>query len=420
MASFAAGTPKDSLFAGERLLLVGTYGQDLGFVKGEGAGIYAFRLTGTGTFGCAVFLNRPLVGADIVGANPTYLCKHPTKPGLVYVADEEDLAGGGRCRALQVTLGSSGAPECSPLGAEAVATGDSSPCHVVATADRLYMANYCGGAKGTGSAASFALDESGAPADKTTAPLPPGGRGVAFPREEPDVDLTRQEKAHAHMALASGDGSGLLVPDLGSDVVWRLAAPSLGDAEVACTLAPGDGPRHAAWHPSLNVLYVLCELSCRVVAFAVDRRTGRSLDKEPLAAARTLPPECYGGRATGPPTEPKSTCAALVVHPNGKWLYCSNRAVDVDGLVTRLEIEADGAVDECTAVHLSTGGRTPREIAFAGPNAELLLVANQDTNSILSFAVDGATGALERRHRVSCPTPVCLLDLGQPPATPSE
>lgn len=96
-------------------------------------------------------------------------------------------------------------------------------------------------------------------------------------------------------------------------------------AQVACTLAPGDGPRHAAWHPSLNVLYVLCELSCRVVAFAVDRRTGRSLDKEPLAAARTLPPECYGGRATGPPTEPKSTCAALVVHPNGKWLYCSNR-----------------------------------------------------------------------------------------------
>lgn len=71
-------------------------------------------------------------------------------------------------------------------------------------------------------------------------------------------------------------------------------------------------------------------------------------------------------------------------------------------------------------MHLSTGGRTPREIAFAGPNAELLLVANQDTNSILSFAVDGATGALERRHRVSCPTPVCLLDLGQPPATPSE
>ena len=63
---------------------------------------------------------------------------------------------------------------------------------------------------------------------------------------------------------------------------------------VACKCDDGDGPRHAAWHPSLDVLYVLTELSCRLLAFRVCRETGKPRDKDALridqdAAAGVLP-----------------------------------------------------------------------------------------------------------------------------------
>ena len=46
----------------EHLLIVGTYSENLGFVDGKGKGLYAFRLTSTGTFGAATFLNKPHPG----------------------------------------------------------------------------------------------------------------------------------------------------------------------------------------------------------------------------------------------------------------------------------------------------------------------------------------------------------------------
>ena len=40
-------------------------------------------------------------------------------------------------------------------------------------------------------------------------------------------------------------------------------------------------------------------------------------------------------------------------------------------------------------------------------------MANQDSSTILSFAIDQKTGALAKRHQVACPTPVCLLTFEQ-------
>jgi len=427
MSRDASHQMSGQLFKGERLILVGTYSQDLGFVKGEGAGVYAFRLTGTGTFGAAVFLNKPLLGTDAVGANPTYLCASPAHKGVVYVANEEDRANS-TVAAARVTLDAGGAPVAQLLG-ESLKAGDSSTCHVAATATQLFCANYSGGEPGCGSAAAFSIDARGGLAKREAlAPLPPADDGPdkLFPRanlpanpQDFDHLKGRQTKAHAHMALLSGDQQSLLVPDLGSDAVWRLRASDLEPLGAVAVCAPGDGPRHAAWHPKLDILYVLCELSCRLLAFRVNRHMGfgveghadsATLDAAPFASARTLPRPCYPGDS-GYPTRPPASCAALVVHPSGNFCYCSNRAVGVDGLITKLPIDEDGVPYDEDAVYLNSCGRTPREIAFAGPNAELLLVANQDTNTILSFACDPETGALTKRHQVTCKTPVCLLDL---------
>ncbi|CAH0367703.1 unnamed protein product [Pelagomonas calceolata] len=394
----------------EHLLIVGTYSENLGFVDGKGKGLYAFRLTSSGTFGAATFLNKPLLGNDVVGANPTYLCKSVTHDDVLYVVDESNLERGARVRAIRVDKD---ACTAVPLG-ESLATGDSSACHVAATETHVYVANYCGGAEGAGSCAAFHVGGDGSlKSDASEADLLQDasalrrlsalGKFVVPKNGDPE----RQDKAHAHMCLLSSNGT-LLVPDLGADVVWRLNAPSLTPMAVACKCDDGDGPRHAAWHPSLDVLYVLTELSCRLLAFRVCRQTGKPLDKTPFASSRTLPRECYPpSSVNAPPSRPKSTCAALVVHPSGKFAYASNRAIGVDGLVSVISLSEDGA--PFTSMHVTTGGRTPREIALVG--SDLLLVANQDSSTILSFAIDQKTGALAKKHQVACPTPVCLLTL---------
>ena len=119
----------------EHLLIVGTYSENLGFVDGKGAGLYAFRLTSTGTFGAATFLNKPLLGNDVVGANPTYLCKSVTHDDVVYVVDESNLERGARVRAIKVDKD---ACTAVPLG-DSLATGDSSACHVAATDKHVYL-----------------------------------------------------------------------------------------------------------------------------------------------------------------------------------------------------------------------------------------------------------------------------------------
>ncbi|KAH8067325.1 ribonucleoside-diphosphate reductase [Aureococcus anophagefferens] len=270
MASFGAGSAAAPAFDGERLILVGTYGQDLGFVQGQGAGVYAFRLDGAGEFAPAMFQNRPLLPSSAVGLNPSYLCASPAFKHVVYVTDEAATCAGGRVTAARVDLDAAGgSPTATALGAP-LACGATSTCH---------------------------------------------------------------DTGHAHMVLLSKDESAVLCPDLGADAVYRVDAAA-GAAELCCVLAAGDGPRHAAWHPTLDVLYVLCELSSVLRAFRVDG-SGRALgDGAPFQRATCAT------RRRRPAGEPAATCAALVVHPSGRFAFCSNRAVGVDGLVTRFDLDA--------------------------------------------------------------------------------
>ncbi|KAK7248977.1 hypothetical protein SO694_00043166 [Aureococcus anophagefferens] len=242
MASFGAGSAAAPAFDGERLILVGTYGQDLGFVQGQGAGVYAFRLDGAGEFAPAMFQNRPLLPSSAVGLNPSYLCASPAFKHVVYVTDEARAgpAGGRRDRPRVDLDAAGGSPTATALGAP-LACGATSTCH---------------------------------------------------------------DTGHAHMVLLSKDESAVLCPDLGADAVYRVDAAA-GAAELCCVLAAGDGQRPPAWHPTLDVLYVLCELSSVLRAFRVDG-SGRALgDGAPFSSARAAADPCYpagGGPASRPPT----------------------------------------------------------------------------------------------------------------------
>jgi 6-phosphogluconolactonase len=98
-----------------------------------------------------------------------------------------------------------------------------------------------------------------------------------------------------------------------------------------------------------------------------------------------------------------STCAELVVHPNGKFLYCSNRghnsiavfAIDqTNGSLTLIQ-------------HTPTQGKTPRNFEF-DPTGKWIICTNHGSNNAVVFRVDGGDGNLVQvGEPVQVPNPFC-------------
>ena len=83
------------------------------------------------------------------------------------------------------------------------------------------------------------------------------------------------------------------------------------------------------------------------------------------------------------------TSAEVQVHPNGRYLYASNRG---DDSIARLEIGAAGRVSfkETTP----TGGEKPRHFSI-DPTGQWLLVGNASSNLISVFSIHPDSGMLK-------------------------
>ncbi len=82
----------------------------------------------------------------------------------------------------------------------------------------------------------------------------------------------------------------------------------------SATLAPGTGPRHVAFSGDGNFMYVLGELDSSVTVFANDANEKfRSVQR--ISAL----PSGFSG---------KNDAAEIAIHPNGRFLYTSNRGDD--------------------------------------------------------------------------------------------
>jgi 6-phosphogluconolactonase len=57
--------------------------------------------------------------------------------------------------------------------------------------------------------------------------------------------------------------------------------------------------------------------------------------------------------------------------------------------------------------HQSTLGKTPRNFAV-DPTGNYLVVANQDSDTIVTFSIDTKDGRLAEAISIEIPTPVCV------------
>ena len=112
--------------------------------------------------------------------------------------------------------------------------------------------------------------------------------------------------------------------------------------------------------------------------------------------------------STLPPGEavPKGTSTAEVqVHPNGRFLYGSNRGANT--LVVYAIAEKTGQLTYVESV--STLGKTPRHFAL-DPTGTWLLAENQDSSTVAVFRVDPKTGRLTPSGPlVAVPAPVSAV-----------
>ena len=91
-------------------------------------------------------------------------------------------------------------------------------------------------------------------------------------------------------------------------------------------------------------------------------------------------------------------------HPNGRWLYVGNRGHDS---IAWYSIDRTGALDLRGTV--ATQGRHPRHFALTGDGGALM-VANRDSDNLVCFAIDSATGepSVAAEPFGGVPTPTCV------------
>jgi 6-phosphogluconolactonase len=208
------------------------------------------------------------------------------------------------------------------------------------------------------------------------------------------VNRSRQEKSHVHATVFSPNYKQLLVPDLGTDKIMLYDVSSSGSLEPAAQpfaeVNAGAGPRHLAVHPTLEVAYLVEELTGTVSVF---KYIGGKLD---ILQNTSSHPISYQG-AVG--------SADIHVSPDGRFLYASNRG-DANSI-------AIFSIDQVTGMIQISGfqptlGIHPRNFSF-DPTGNFLLVANRDSDEVVIFNVDKATGLLEdSKKRIKVSKPVCI------------
>jgi 6-phosphogluconolactonase len=205
----------------------------------------------------------------------------------------------------------------------------------------------------------------------------------------------RQDKAYAHYIRTSPDGKYIFVCDLGIDKVMIYTFNEKGELvpnpnQAFLELTPGSGPRHLAFHPSKNLVFVINELSSSAVACQYDPALGK-LQK--IDEQSTLIDDSFS------PTK----AAAIRVHPNGKYLYCSNRGennlavflISKNGMLTKIQ-------------NFQEGIGVVRDFNIT-PSGKYIIAGNQDTNELILLKVSEKGILSATGKKLESVTPTCVV-----------
>jgi 6-phosphogluconolactonase len=195
----------------------------------------------------------------------------------------------------------------------------------------------------------------------------------------------RQEAPHPHMIFPVNDSFFYCV-DLGIDAAKAYGCDSASQKwkplpEHDIKVKAGAGARHMDTYGEWIAL--LGELSGELFLY---RRTADSFQLIDVASL----------------DEGAMDTAAIRFHPNGKFIYCSDRKTNcIHGyMIAENKLNPIGKI--------VSGGKTPRDISIDS-TGKWLLAANQNSNTIAVFSIDYITGALQyiNMYIVMTPSAIC-------------
>ena len=368
-STLIAANPAPDAKDGKSLFYVGTYTQE----GSKSKGIYAYRFDSA--TGKATSLG---VAAETV--NPSFVALHPGGKHLYAVNEITNYQGpnSGGVSAFSVDAATGKLTFINE-----VASRGADPCYIIVdkTGKYVLVANYTGG-----SIVVFPILDGGKLGEATSF-VQHTGHGP---------NAKRQEAAHAHSIDLSPDNRFAFVDDLGLD---ELLVYKFDDTKGTLTpndppfvkVDPGAGPRHFVLHPSGKFAYVVAELQQSVTGFSVNLKSG-TLQR--LQTLSTVPKDFKG----------ENDDAEIQIHPNGKFLYASNRGHD--SLAVYAIDPGKGTLTQIDDV--PTQGKIPRSFEI-DPTGKFLFAENEKSDNIVIFRIDAKTGLLAATgDKLDVPEPVCL------------
>lgn len=267
---------------------------------------------------------------------------------------------------------------------QSVSTGGLNPVHLCLSGDErfLLVTNYA-----SGQLVSFPVQPDGtvgAPSSCLTFNGVPGPLSL------------HQKGSHPHQVVGWPGSPFYLVPDKGLDQLHVVRLTSEGGLEKVFThqAPPGSGPRHIAVAPGQNVFWLCLELGSAVQCLTFEPASGQVNKASEVVSTLPITPGVKMGN---------NSAAGIALHPSQHRLYTSNRGHD-----SVCVLAIDPASGVATPIRwVSTQGRTPRFITLT-PTADALIVANEDSDTVLRFELDGQGLPGEGRVIAHTGSPVCV------------
>ncbi len=211
------------------------------------------------------------------------------------------------------------------------------------------------------------------------------------------VNVTRQEMPHPHQVVFSPDSKFIFSPDLGTD---RLYQYNFNGTDAKNVLTPandpgyvtvddGFGPRHMTFSPDGKTAYLLNELAGNIIVYSY--ADGKFTPKQTIASTIAGDKNDHGS-------------AEIVISPNGRFLYTSNRGAANN--VALYKVQTDGTLLENGTQAVAAN---PRGM-MVDPTGRFLLVASQNGNTIQIFVINKNFGLLQDAGvKIDVQKPVCMV-----------
>lgn len=336
---------------------VGTY------TNGESKGIYTYELSKEGKF--------KQIGLAAETSNPSFLAKSNDEKTL-FAVDEANEEGTGFVKSYSIE-------NDSLIFISKSKSGGAHPCFIsVNDENQVLVANYSGGNVGL-----LQVETSG-----ELSPL------LNIQQHKGMGTTDRQKSPHAHSSWFHPTKKEVISVDLGTNQLWFSTIDTMKNefvftSQKTLQMEVGAGPRHLTFHPAKNWIYVLNELN-NTISLVKEKEGNYFIDN-----SISMLPEGYAEY---------TNAADIHISKDGQFLYASNRG---HNSIVMYKVHPENGTLGLIGFE-PVLGKNPRNFSLS-PDNKFLLVANQDTNNMVSFRRDEITGKLTFIDEIFAPNPVCIL-----------